>query len=123
MGKLGDEAPTVNDTEYFKNAFSAVQELINRGLIIAGHDISEGGLVTTLLEMCFSNPQGGIDARFNKVRHSDIIKILFAENPGVVVQVKHHHLVEKILDDYGVGHAIIGRPIEDRKLISNVLKR
>ncbi|NLX80615.1 MAG: phosphoribosylformylglycinamidine synthase [Proteiniphilum sp.] len=117
LGKLGDEAPTVNDTEYFKNAFSAVQELINRGLIIAGHDISEGGLVTTLLEMCFSNPQGGIDARFNKVRHSDIIKILFAENPGVVVQVKHHHLVEKILDDYGVGHAIIGRPIEDRKLI------
>lgn len=117
LGKLGDEAPTVNDTEYFKNAFSAVQELINRGLIIAGHDISEGGLVTTLLEMCFSNPQGGIDARFNKVRHSDIIKILFAENPGVVVQVKHHHLVEKILDDYGVGHAIIGRPIEDRKII------
>ena len=117
LGKVGDEAPTVSDAEYFKNAFAAVQELINRGLIIAGHDISEGGLVTTLLEMCFANPQGGIDARFNKVRYTDIIKILFAENPGVVVQVKHHHLVEKILDDYGVGHAIIGRPIEDRKLI------
>lgn len=117
LGKIGDEAPTVSDAEYFKNAFAAVQELINRGLVIAGHDISEGGLVTTLLEMCFANPQGGIDARLNKVRHTDIIKILFAENPGVVIQVKHHHLVEKILDDYGVGHAIIGRPIEDRKLI------
>ncbi len=117
LGKIGDEAPTVNDAEYFKSAFTAVQELVNRGLIIAGHDISSGGLITTLLEMCFANPQGGIDARLDKVRHSDLIKILFAENPGVVVQVKHHHLVEKILDDYGVGFAIIGRPIEDRKLI------
>ncbi len=117
LGKVGDEAPTVSDAEYFKNSFAAVQELVNRGLIIAGHDISAGGLVTTLLEMSFANPEGGIDARLNKLRHSDLIKILFAENPGVVIQVKHHHLVEKILDDYGVGFAIIGRPIEERKLI------
>lgn len=117
LGKVGDEAPTVNDAEYFKNAFAAIQELVNRGLIIAGHDISAGGLVTTLLEMCFANPQGGIDARLDKIRYTDVIKILFAENPGVVIQVKHHHLVEKILDDYGVGFAIVGRPIEDRKLI------
>lgn len=117
LGKIGDEAPTVNDAEYFKNAFAAIQELVNRGLIIAGHDVSAGGLVTTLLEMCFANPAGGIDARLNKIRYSDIIKILFSENPGVVIQVKHHHLVEKILNDYGLGFAIIGRPIEDRKLI------
>ncbi len=117
LGKVGDEAPTVVDTEYFKNTFGAIQELVNRGLIIAGHDISAGGLVTTLLEMCFANPQGGIDARLDKVRYSDLIKVLFAENPGVVIQVKHHHLVEKILNDYGVGFAIVGRPIEDRKLI------
>ena len=117
MGKIGDEAPTVTDPEYFKSAFNAIQELVNRGLIIAGHDISEGGMITTLLEMCFANPQGGIEARLDKIRHSDLIKILFSENPGVVIQVKHHHLVEKILDDYGVGFAIVGRPIEERKLI------
>ncbi len=117
LGKIGDEAPTVSDTEYFKNAFAAVQELINRGLIIAGHDVSAGGLVTAMLEMCFANPQGGLDARLDKIRHSDLIKILFAENPGVLVQVKHHHLVEKILNDYGIGFAIVARPIEERKLI------
>lgn len=117
MGKIGDEAPTVTDAEYFKNTFAAVQELVNRGLILAGHDISAGGMITAMLEMCFANPQGGLEARFDKIRHADLIKILFSENPGVIIQVKHHHLVEKILQDYGVGAAIIARPIEERKLV------
>lgn len=117
LGKVGNEAPTVTDAEYFKNTFAAVQELINRGLIIAGHDISAGGMVTTMLEMCFANPRGGLEARLDKIRHEDLIKILFAENPGILVQVKHHHLVEKILNDYEVGFAIVARPIEERKLI------
>ena len=117
LGKIGDEVPTVTDAEYFKNSFSAVQELVNRGLILAGHDISEGGMITTMLEMCFANPQGGLDIRLDKIHHSDIIKILFSENPGVIIQVKHHRLVEKILQDYGLGFAIVARPIEDRKLI------
>ena len=68
MGRVGDEVPTVNDSEYFKNTFTAVQELTSRGLILAGHDISAGGLVTTLLEMCFANPQGGIEAHLDKIR-------------------------------------------------------
>lgn len=117
MSKIGDEAPTVTDAEYFKNTFAAVQELVNRGLILSGHDISAGGMITTMLEMCFANPQGGLEARFDKIRHADLVKMLFAENPGVIIQVKHHHLVEKILQDYGVGAAIIARPIEERKLI------
>lgn len=117
LGKVGDEAPTVTDTEYFKNAFAAIQELTSRGLILAGHDISAGGMVTTMLEMCFANPQGGLETHLDKIRHADLIKILFSENPGVLIQVKHHRLVEKILDDYGVGFAIVARPIEDRKLI------
>ncbi|MDR1884453.1 MAG: phosphoribosylformylglycinamidine synthase [Prevotella sp.] len=117
MSKLGEEAPTVKDPEYFKNAFNAVQELIDRGLILAGHDVSAGGLVTAMLEMCFANPQGGLEARLDKLHHADLIKVLFSENPGILIQVKHHHLVEKILDDYGTGFAIIARPIEDRKLV------
>lgn len=117
MSKLGEEVPTIKDAEYFKNAFTAVQELIDRGLVLAGHDISAGGLVTTMLEMCFSNPQGGLEARLDKLHHTDLIKVLFSENPGILIQVKHHHLVEKILDDYGIGFAIIARPIEERKLV------
>lgn len=117
LGKLGEETPTVTDSEYFKNAFAAVQELIDRGLILAGHDISAGGMITAMLEMCFSNPQGGLEARLDKLQHADLIKILFSENPGILIQVKHHHLVEKILDDFGLGYAIVARPIEDRVLI------
>ena len=117
LNKIGDEAPTVTDAEYFKNAFAAIQELTSRGLILAGHDISAGGMITTMLEMCFANPQGGLEAHLDKIRHTDLIKILFSENPGVLIQVKHHRLVEKIFDDYGVGFAIVARPIEERKLI------
>ena len=117
LGRIGEETPTVTDSEYFKNTFAAVQELINRGLVLSGHDISAGGMITAMLEMCFANPQGGLEARLDKLHHSDLIKILFSENPGILIQVKHHHLVEKILDDYGVGFAIVARPIEERKLI------
>ncbi len=117
LNKLGEEAPSVTDAEYFKNAFNAVQELIERGLILAGHDISAGGMITAMLEMCFANPQGGLECRLDKIRHEDLIKILFAENPGILIQVKHHHLVEKILEDYGLGFAIVARPIEERDLI------
>lgn len=117
LSKVGEEVPTVKDSEYFKNAFAAVQELVNRGLIIAGHDVSAGGLVTAMLEMCFANPEGGLEARLDKLHHTDLIKILFAENPGILIQVKHHHLVEKVLNDYGLGFAIVARPIEERKLI------
>ncbi|MFV0468906.1 MAG: phosphoribosylformylglycinamidine synthase, partial [Dysgonomonas sp.] len=116
LGKLGEEVPTVKDSEYFKNAFGAVQELLDRGLILAGHDVSAGGLITAMLEMCFANPLGGLEARLDKLHHSDLIKILFAENPGVLIQVKHHHLVEKILEDYGLGYAIVARPTENRKI-------
>ncbi|GAB6009507.1 phosphoribosylformylglycinamidine synthase [Dysgonomonas reticulitermitis] len=117
MSKVGEEVPTVKDPEYFRNAFNAVQELVDRGLVLAGHDISAGGLVTAMLEMCFANPDGGLEARLDKLHHADLIKVLFSENPGVLLQIKHNHLVEKILDDYGIGFGIIARPIEDRKLV------
>lgn len=116
MSKLGEEVPTVKDPEYFKDAFTCIQELISRGLVLAGHDISAGGMITAMLEMCFANPQGGLEARLDKLHHTDLIKVLFSENPGVLIQVKHHHLVEKILDDYGIGYAIVARPTENRKL-------
>jgi len=91
---VGDEAPTVPDAEYFKQAFAAVQELVNRGLILAGHDISAGGMITTLPRNVFFQPEGGLEARLDKIPYDDLIKILFAENPGILIQVKHRHLVD-----------------------------
>ena len=57
LGFVGDDVPTVKNPEYFADCFNAVQEMIEKGWIMAGHDISAGGLITTLLEMCFANTE------------------------------------------------------------------
>ena len=61
MNRLGAEAPTVADAGRFAAAFNAVQRLVARGSVMAAHDVSVGGLVTTLLEMAFANTKGGIE--------------------------------------------------------------
>jgi phosphoribosylformylglycinamidine synthase len=80
---VGDDVPTVKNPDYFVDAFNAVQEMINRGWIMAGHDISAGGMITTLLEMCFANVEGGMHINLHDLAGDDIVKILLAENPGV----------------------------------------
>ena len=116
LNKIGDEVPTVKDTEYFKAAFESIQDLINKGLILAGHDISEGGMLTALLEMCFANREGGLSVKLDDIAENSIINILFAENPGVLIQVKDKKRVEKILTENGVGFARIAQPIAERRL-------
>ena len=109
LNKLGNEVPTVKDPEYFRDAFNAVQDAIEKRLILAGHDISAGGMITALLEMCFANVEGGLDVNLDKISESDIVKILFAENPGILVQVKDKKAFEKLMEEAGVGFAIIAK--------------
>ena len=118
LGKVGSDVPTVKNPEYFRDAFTAVQELVDKGLILAGHDISAGGLITTLLEMCFANREGGMEIDLKNLQEADMVKLLFAENPGVVIQIadSDKHEVKKILDKAGVGYAVIGVPAKGRKL-------
>lgn len=119
LNKIGDDVPTVKDSDYFRTAFNAVQELIQKGLVLAGHDISAGGLVTTLLEMTFANTEGGLEICLDKVKCDDIVKILFAENPGVVIQVddKKKSEVKKLLDEAGVSYIKLGQPCEERHIL------
>lgn len=107
LSTLGNDAPTVTDASYFINAFETIQSLIQQNLILAGHDISSGGLVTTLLEMCFPSRQIGIDLTLDLGK--DPIKKLFAENPGVVVQVTDHQLVTDVLAKNGIQFEVIGK--------------
>jgi phosphoribosylformylglycinamidine synthase len=116
LNKLGDEVPTVQDAEYFKAAFDSIQELISKDLIIAGHDISEGGMLTALLEMCFANVNGGLQVKLDQIAETSLVNILFAENPGVLIQVKDKKAVEKLLEANGVGFARIATPISERRL-------
>ena len=90
--------------------------MIKEGLILAGHDISAGGMIVTLLEMCFGNTNGGLNIQLKDVPEPELAKILFAENPGVIIQVKDCALVEKTLQTAGIGFAKLGKPIVDREL-------
>jgi phosphoribosylformylglycinamidine synthase len=123
LGKVGDNVPTVKDAEYFADAFNAVQELIRRGWVEAGHDISAGGIITCLLEMCFANTRGGLHINLHDLcSDGDIVKTLFAENPGVVIEVSDEHKFEfrELMEDLGVGYAKIGYPVEDSRTIEVV---
>ena len=116
--KVGSDVPTVKNSEYFRDCFNAIQTLIQKGLILAGHDISAGGLITTLLEMTFANTKGGLNINLDKIKTDDLTKILFAENPGVVIQVANGNRTEvkKFLEDEGIGYVNIGEPAEGRTL-------
>jgi len=118
LGKVGDDVPTVADPDYFVTCFNAVQELVRRGWIMAGHDISAGGLVTTLLEMTYANTEGGLNINLHDIAGDDLVRTLFAENPGVVVEVSDEHKQElrEYLEGKGIGYAKIGYPTEGRTL-------
>ena len=137
LGKVGDDVPTVENPEYFADAFMAVQEMIKRGWIMAGHDISAGGLITTLLEMCFANTKGGMHINLHDLcgaahlndkgertnnNDCDIVKALFAENPGVVIEVSDAHKFEfkEFMEEQGIGYAKIGYPVENSRTIEVV---
>lgn len=119
LGKVGDDVPTVKNADYFVDCFNAVQELIEKGWIMAGHDISAGGMITTLLEMCFANPEGGLHINLHDIACNDIVKILLAENPGVIIQVsdQHKHVLREFLEEHGIGFAKIGYSVPESRTI------
>ncbi len=119
---VGSDVPTVRDARKFATAFAAVQALVCGRKLLAVHDVSAGGLVVTLLEMLFANTRGGLKFYtdgFRAYGENDLVKILFAENPAVVVQVADSAKasVEKTLDEAGVRYFPIATPSEERVLM------
>ncbi len=122
LSKVGSDVPTVRDSARFAAAFEAVQALVRRRKLLAMHDVSAGGLVVTLLEMLFANTRGGLKMYtdgFEAYGETDLMKILFAENPAIVVQVADSAkaLVEQLLDRAGVKYFPIATPAEERVLM------
>ncbi len=117
VNTLGNEAPTITDSEYFRKGFETIQYLIKNGFILAGHDISAGGMITALLEMCFANENYGIKADISGLDEGDLIRILFSENPGVIIQVKDVKEVASVLDAEDIQYYELGQPIVDRNVI------
>jgi len=114
--QIGDESPDVNDPLLLKNTFAAIQSLIEGDLILSGHDRSDGGLITTLLEMAFSGNCGieiniGDSNQQSVVRGKDIIEKLFAEELGLVVEYlpDNEEKITSVLKDSNVPFQIIGK--------------
>lgn len=119
LNKIGQNVPTVKNVQYFKKSFNIIQKLIKKGIILSGHDISAGGIIVTLLEMCFANASGGMKVCLSSVGDEDvdIIRKLFSENSGIVIQVKNVKIFEKYLNEQEVRWVNIGHPIKKRSIL------
>ena len=91
LGEVGDEAPDVRDVELLKDYFDAMAQLHESGVVLAYHDRSDGGLITTLAEMMFAG-RCGIDVMLDDIAKSDSLsemtEALFNEELGAVFQVR-----------------------------------
>ena len=118
---LGNDTPTISSADYFANAFNAVQDLVDNQLLLAAHDVSAGGVITTLLEMTFANTKGGMVVDLSDLQAKDVITAMFAENPALVIQVadKNTSKVEHTLAECGVKFTAIGSTHEERMIILN----
>ncbi|WP_330444184.1 phosphoribosylformylglycinamidine synthase [Flavobacterium sp. C4GT6] len=110
LNKVGSDVPTIKDAAKFKTAFNTIQELIKNGKIAAGHDIGSGGLITTLLEMSFTEVNLGAEYDLTALNESDTVKALFNENIALVIQADA--AVEAELAKNGVDFTLIGKPAE-----------
>jgi len=106
--KIGSEAPTVKSAHYVKKVFNTLQELIKNNQIVAGHDVASGGLITTLLEMCFAENQLGAELDLSGLEEQDSLKLLFSENTGLVFQTKDAS-AETVLTNAEIAYHKIGK--------------
>ncbi|TCC89070.1 phosphoribosylformylglycinamidine synthase [Pedobacter frigiditerrae] len=106
LNRIGNETPDVTDAAQFKKTFNVIQDLIKDEKIEAGHDIGSGGLITTLLEICFADRDLGASLDLTSLDEPDSIKLLFSENIGLVFQAGVD--VEKTLSENGIVYHKIG---------------
>ena len=116
FGQVGNESPDVDDPEMLKRAFHAIQKLISENLILAGHDVSDGGIITTLLEMAFAGNSGlriRMDGPWNPIER------LFAEELGAVIECRSGDVrkIVEILDSFGLRSEMIGETTEEKNIL------
>lgn len=92
------------DAAYFKKAFATIQKMIIDNSILAGHDVSAGGLITTLLEMQFPNTKTGATIDLSALG-KPLAQVAFSESPGLVIQVENESVLDSLA---GIKYEIIG---------------
>lgn len=116
LNKIGKKTPTVQNARYFAKAFTAIQDLIDQTWILAGHDISSGGMITAMLEMCFPSQNIGLEIFLDRLEETDLTKIFFAENPGVLLQVSDENAVQSLLVEADIDYVEIASINESGKI-------
>ena len=109
--KIGNESPTVRSANYVKNVFNTMQRLILDEKILAGHDVASGGLITTILELCFAQNNIAAELDLTQLDEKDSIKLLFSENCGLVFQAKDKR-IQNDFNEAGIDVVQIGKIIE-----------
>ncbi|HMB62099.1 MAG TPA: phosphoribosylformylglycinamidine synthase subunit PurQ [Eudoraea sp.] len=117
LNAIGNESPTVADAAYVRNVFNTLQALIKKGQILAGHDVGSGGLITTLLELCYADLELGAELDLTALNEPDTIKLLFSENAGVVFQGRDAG-IKAVLKEAQIDFKSIGKV--QRKAILNI---
>ncbi|HMR15566.1 MAG TPA: phosphoribosylformylglycinamidine synthase subunit PurQ, partial [Mariniflexile sp.] len=107
LNKIGNDAPTVKSAGYVKTVFNSLQKLIKDKQIVAGHDVASGGLITTLLELCFADNNLGAELDLTALAEKDSLKLLFAENAGIVIQAKDAS-IESVFSEANIDFFNIG---------------
>ncbi|SPO00732.1 related to phosphoribosylformylglycinamidine synthase [Cephalotrichum gorgonifer] len=91
LGQVGDECPDVRNVDLIADYFDAISQLHKSGVVLAYHDRSDGGLLTTIAEMMFAG-RCGVDLMLDEISKSgsvsDVLETLFNEELGGVFQVK-----------------------------------
>ncbi len=122
--QVGDDSPDVEDVELLKRTFNAIQSLIHQDLILSGHDRSDGGLITTLLEMAFAGNCGmEIEIPEHRTQNTDkIIPFLFSEELGLVIEFlpEKEEKIFSVFKDFSVPCQIIGRSLSEKRIKINL---
>ena len=111
LNTIGNEVPDVKNAAFLKNTFNTIQNLIKEDKIYSGHDVASGGLITTLLEMCFADNNIGANIDLTSLSENDSIKLLFSENAGIVFQADAQ--IEKTLTNNNIEFFTIGRVVKE----------
>ncbi|TMM53727.1 phosphoribosylformylglycinamidine synthase [Maribacter algarum] len=115
LNAVGSEAPTIKDGSNFKKVFNLIQTLIKDNQITGGHDVASGGLITTLLELCFADTDLGAELDLSNLGEEDTIKLLFSENAGIVFQSKDAS-IEATLAKANIDFKKIGKVVSESTL-------
>ncbi len=115
--RTGGDTPDLDDPRLLKAFFAAVQELASRGMLLAYHDRSDGGLLACVAEMIFAGRRGATLALDGS--RIEILRTLFNEEIGAVVQVAKSKLtqVQMVLDRHGIEAQAIGRVDDAPRLV------